>query len=261
MTPITRSIVSWFDRARPLARAAVFHCTAALDALYPRECVACGGERPATSKLCRACAATFIAIGGSGCRRCGAPRIGQRKRRRMPRDCARCHRRRFAFRGAVAGLRYGAAVRATIHAIQFRHRTEAIATLVPFVVRAVEERGFARRIDAVVPVPLHVIRKFHRGFDQAELLARGVARELGKPLIGRAIRRRLFAPARSLSRGDQRSFSLGDAFGRGWRAGAVRGGRILLVDDVFTTGATADAAARALLAAGARSVCVAVAAT
>lgn len=108
------------------------------------------------------------------------------------------------------------------------------------------------RLDLVVPVPLHWWRHSRRGFNQAELVARAIARRAGLPLSTRALaRRRAGRRQLGLSR-QERLASLAGCYAA--RASRVRGRTILLVDDVVTTGATLEACARALLRAGAAGV-------
>ena len=105
--------------------------------------------------------------------------------------------------------------------------------------------------DGLVPVPLHWMRRWRRGFNQAAVLARAVGRRHGIPVLGRGLRRVRATP---LQHGDveDRRRNVRDAFAA---AGArIPGRRLLLVDDVFTTGATADACAHALRQAGAADV-------
>ena len=107
-------------------------------------------------------------------------------------------------------------------------------------------------VEVVVPVPLHWIRFLTRGYNQAAAIARPLAKELGLPMIG-ALRRRRATPAQSrLHRADRRR-NLHRAF-RARRVSKIRGRHVLLVDDVVTTGATLEAAARCLLDAGAAGV-------
>jgi predicted amidophosphoribosyltransferase len=110
----------------------------------------------------------------------------------------------------------------------------------------------------VVPVPLHWRRRLARGYNQAERIARPLARRLGLPCVGALRRRRPTPPQTALAR-RQRRRSVADAFAPVARhRGALAGRRVLLVDDVVTTGATLEAAARCLRRAGA-AVVVAVA--
>jgi ComF family protein len=104
--------------------------------------------------------------------------------------------------------------------------------------------------DGLVPVPLHWVRRWRRGFNQAEVLARAVGRRHGLPVIPRALHRTRLTP-RQHGDFETRRRNVRDVF-------VVRidvaGRRLLLVDDVFTTGATADACAATLLRAGAAAV-------
>jgi ComF family protein len=121
---------------------------------------------------------------------------------------------------------------------------EAAARLAPLIA--------AMRPDLVVPVPLHWWRRSRRGYNQAGLLARAIARQAGLPLSTRALaRRRAGRRQLGLSR-QERLRSLAGCYAA--RAPRVRGLTVLLVDDVVTTGATLEACARALLQAGALGV-------
>jgi len=110
-------------------------------------------------------------------------------------------------------------------------------------------------VDLVVPVPLHWRRQWHRGYNQAELLGRALlaagSRRAGPRLDNRLVRRRRATPSQSALGADHRAANLAGAF-------TVRGRcdnlRVAVVDDVLTTGSTAAAVARALLAAGAQRV-------
>jgi len=107
--------------------------------------------------------------------------------------------------------------------------------------------------DIVIPVPLHWRRLWWRGFNQAALLAAEVAHRLNLPLDTTAMSRRRFAPPQTAQHHDERIRNVRRAF-TVTRPEHVRSRRVLLVDDVMTTGATVDECARALTAAGAASV-------
>jgi ComF family protein len=106
--------------------------------------------------------------------------------------------------------------------------------------------------DAVVPMPLHWRRRWQRGFNQSELLAREIARKWNVPVCGLVRRKRATAPQAGLTSAERRKNVQG-AFAVK-KAARLNGTRLLLIDDVLTTGATASACARALKRAGAAHV-------
>jgi len=106
--------------------------------------------------------------------------------------------------------------------------------------------------DAVVPVPLHWRRRWHRGFNQSELLARAIARRCGIPVI-KALKRVRYTPTQTGLSNTGRRQNVAAAFGSARRR-PVSGSRILLVDDVMTTGSTAAACAAVLRRAGAARI-------
>jgi ComF family protein len=109
----------------------------------------------------------------------------------------------------------------------------------------------------VVPVPLHWWRRWERGYNQSAAIARGIAEQLRLPLQSRALVRTRPTPPQTTRTPTERRENVRGAFRVG-RFARVRGERVLLVDDVLTTGATADAAAASLVAGGAAQVTVAV---
>jgi ComF family protein len=184
------------------------------------------------------------------CSSCGVPLAAAD----APGECSGCLRHRPTFttaRAAALYLRAGTGLNPLAVAIQGlkyrrrRHLAHALGTLMA------ERYPFAG--DALlVPVPLHLARLRHRGFNQAVLLARAIARRRGLQVAPRLlVRTRATAVQAGLSAADRRR-NLRDAFAL--RVPARLGGRVVLVDDVLTTGATADACARVLRAAGAERI-------
>ena len=115
-------------------------------------------------------------------------------------------------------------------------------------------RGLPRdeRFDAILPVPMHWWRRWKRGFNQSELLAAAISRSTAAPVLRELVRRRRTPPQAGLSL-EARQDNVKESF-RVRRRERVKGKRILLVDDVMTTGSTATACAVALKKAGAASV-------
>ncbi len=143
----------------------------------------------------------------------------------------------------------GGPARALVHGLKYRG-LRGIGTETGRMLGRRLREGSAEGCDAVVPVPLHGTRRLERGYNQAEQIARGVAERLGAPVSPEAVLRR--NPGRSQTRSGRaaRSEAVRSAFSV-VHPGMVAGKRLVLVDDVLTTGATASAVARALRDAGA----------
>ena len=175
------------------------------------------------------------------CARCGRPTAFETF------VCDECRGVDFGFESARAPLRYEGVGEQLVHALKYRGYTRVVERLAAPLMLGVIDR--AERFVAVVPVPLHRSRLRRRGFNQAALLARGVAAGLNAPFSDklRAVRKTM----------DQVELSAAERRANVEGAFAVRDrvrGSILLVDDVFTTGATTSECARTLLAGGAREV-------
>lgn len=174
-------------------------------------------------------------------------------RNRFPLDASgRCALCRTGVRGFDAACCFGAyegALRELIHLFKYGRMRPLAGPLSDMVAAALpREEGF----DAVVAMPLHWRRRWERGFNQAELLARATARRCGLPLVKAVRRVRATAPQAGLSNARRRE-NVAGAF-RAIPGRPLEGKRVLLVDDVMTTGSTAGACALALKRAGARRV-------
>jgi ComF family protein len=240
-----------------LARTLDRLCDAALALAYPQACAACGArgvERRRDWPACAACwSETRLFDGGETlCWKCGAPAGGEVPEEKRPGvRCRRCDAEEFTAARAC-GL-YEGALRAAV--LGLKREPYVPARLGRLLGEAVSRRPLVAAT-LVVPVPLHPARERVRGFNQAALLARAVAKGAGLRLdewslarVRHSERHRAGMDARA------RRESVADSFAVA-RPRLVRGERVLLVDDVFTTGATASACARALLGAGASEVLV-----
>jgi predicted amidophosphoribosyltransferase len=198
-----------------------------LDLLLPRRCLVC--ERAGTL-LCPACRARLPPVAPPLCARCGAPTAWPVAR------CRECSERALAFLSARAAVAYDADVRRIVRGWKER----GLRGLAADAARVVADRLPRPEVDRITFVPPDRGRRLARGYHPAEQLARALAAEWElpcEPLLGRAGRT---ARQRGLSR-DERRRNVAHAF-----TAAPADGSILLVDDVYTTGATAHAAAKAL---------------
>lgn len=148
----------------------------------------------------------------------------------------------FGFESARAPLRYEGVGKRIVHALKYGAYLPVVDKLMVPMMRGAVTGDF----DLVVPVPLHRTRLRERGFNQAELMARGVAEKIKTPISDRLQAVRRTRDQVDLSAAERRA-NVEGAF----RARGTAAGRILLVDDVFTTGATLSAAATELRRAGA----------
>ncbi|MBO2519383.1 MAG: hypothetical protein CW349_06775 [Firmicutes bacterium] len=245
-----------------------------VDWLYPQPplCLICRDGRLSwrSDPLCAECLDALPRLVEPLCEQCGQP-VGAKEAGeelgRLPRllqraligllggpvHCQRCRLDPPPFRRARAVASYRGWIRAAIHRLKYRGEAELALPLGRLMGLLAREELLFLTVSLVVPVPLHPDRLASRGYNQSELLARPVAAAIGRPLAADVLRRRRpTLPQVGLDEAARRR-NLKKAFvvTDGKR---VRGRRILLVDDVLTTGATCREAARTLLEAGARRV-------
>ena len=233
----------------------------ALQTVWPAGCAACDRAIPEQALFCGACNLSINPLVGA-CPGCALPAGGG-----GPERCPTCQRVPFPFAGAISGFEYGEALAEAVVRTKHGGRRDLARRLARLLVHPMAEalaRGDFTADDAVVAVPLHPAKLSARGFNQALELARwalaglSAARALrpGTPLprLERHLLRRI-RPTRELGHSGPaaRLAEVAGAF-RASDAARVRDRRVLLVDDVFTTGATFTACADALLSAGARTV-------
>jgi competence protein ComFC len=214
------------------------YLSALADLFYPERCVGC--ERRASDVLCRACFEALPYVGSPFCGRCGLPTAFATPL------CEECKNVDFAFESARAPLKYEGVGKKIVHALKYRGYKRVVDRLAaPPMLQVIDDARF----DAVVPVPLHRSRLRKRGFNQAELLARSVAGRLRAPVSDTLEAVRSTRDQIELSAAQRRANVAG-----AYEAKEPLRGRILLVDDVFTTGATMSTCAETLLRAGAREI-------
>jgi ComF family protein len=218
---------------------------AALALIYPARCATCDQLCDEEAAFCELCAETLEPI-GAGCDRCGLPLAGSRG---GPTRCLQCLERPPPFSTARAPFQFGGALARAIRRFKWARLPE-LARPLGRLLRGSHAPGG----DAIVPVPLHPRRLRVREFNQAALLAYEARGRRGPPVDVQALERvRDTPPQTELGVTDRRANVRG-----AFRAhpDRVRGKVVTLIDDVMTTGATAEACTRALLDAGAREVAV-----
>lgn len=237
-----------------------------LDLLLPPWCLACDELGALADGLCAECSARLPGQPEDPCPRC-AGRLGPGV---DPLDCGACLELRPRFERAVAIGPYAGFPGELLRRAKYGRDPLLLRPLGLRLAKAVVETGIAHGLDLVMPVPGVAQRERERGFHSAGLLAARVARATGLPLTTRVLRRVGDpVPQASLPRSRRRLAARGTVsrtppwplpgrLGRLAPAERAAGAGVLLVDDVLTTGATADACARTLLGIGAARVRVAV---
>jgi len=221
---------------------------AALDLLLPPYCLNCGAAVGGAGGLCARCWRDITFLGAPCCAGCGLP-FGYE----LGPDvlCASCLRERPVFNRARAAVRYDEASRRLILAFKHGDRLHLAPAFGGWMRRA--GAALLGEADLVVPVPLHWTRLFARRYNQAAVLAHALARAGGPPVGADWLVRRRRTPSQGKRNAQARRRNVAGAFALR-RGRSVEGRRVVLIDDVLTTGATLNECARVLLRAGAARV-------
>ncbi len=215
----------------------------------PPRCPVCGVVVGADHQFCASCWSAMTFLGPPWCAGCNRPFAYDRGAGARCATCIADPPRHAGIRAAVA---YDAVSRGLALRLKYGRRTGLGETMARHIMRTMPDG-----LDLLVPVPLHRWRLWSRGFNQALVMALAIARRTGVPVDRDALLRTRATPSlKGLGRKARARAVAGVFAVAADRRKDVRGKAIGLVDDVYSSGATTDAATRALLAAGARSVTV-----
>lgn len=230
---------------------------ALLDLALPPRCHLCRCFIPAAGPLhlCPACYDKLPQLASPCCSICGQPFDGAGD----DHPCGACLQQPPPWEAARAALLYEGGSRDLIHAFKYRHRFHLRRPLALLTAELLNDFAIASKADLLAPVPLHPRRLRQRGFNQSLLLAELLATQWQLPLHRQLLLRTRYTTSQTELSAEQRASNLRGAFSVAGQS-LVKEKRVLLVDDVFTTGATLAECSRCLLQAGAAAVlCVTVA--
>lgn len=219
--------------------------TGIINLLYPASCFSCRTEIDKPG-LCPQCSSTLKPVCAPFCSCCGQPCPGEISGLF---NCSNCSGRTVAFEFAIAAYLASGCIRDMIHDFKYHRRIAMRNTLAQLAETALDDpRIGGGKGWLLVPVPLHMRRKRERGYNQATEIAAAISRSRALPMC-RALQRTRYTSSQAHLMRSERLGNLRGAFAMrpslAVRA-AIKGARILLIDDIFTTGATANACAQVL---------------
>ena len=240
MTDTASSVKQWLDTG--------------LGFFYPEVCQICRQEHATASEgfVCVACWEKVRFIKPPFCERCGLPYEGDIT---VAFECNNCREMDFHFTVARSAVVMGELMRKVVHPYKYQRALWFEPFLADLLVRAAGPVLAMEKWDIIVPVPLHPTKQREREFNQAERLATRLSRATRLPMNTKLLRRVEPTQTQTLLSRVQRAENMQHAFTLRGEA-QLDGARVVLLDDVFTTGATTSACAKVLLAAGAGNVCV-----
>ena len=217
-----------------------------LDALYPPRCAACA--QVGYKYWCADCLSRISYIAPPVCAKCGTPIDPEG-------FCPSCPVHPLLPEAVRAAAHYEGAVKEAIHRLKYAAKPAVAPALAQLLIQAWHSALSEplRAAQGVIPIPIHRERERERGFNQSVLLARHFCHAVGLPLWDDVLVRAVYRQPQVGLNAAQRAQNVKDAF-RVVRSEEVAGKRVLLMDDVWTTGSTLNEAARALLQVGAAHV-------
>ena len=226
-----------------------------LDLLYPAACHLCEVKLSEGRHLCAACSDNLNYIEPPFCSHCGECYDGDIDTQFI---CPNCHQLQFDFDFALAALHSEGGGRELVHDFKYMRQIHLARDLAELTEKALEDSRFQPYLDdgLLVPVPLYWMRQRKRRFNQAEEIAKKLSASTKIPFCNALKRTRNTQTQTRFSRA-KRLENLASAFALKKRYTAlIKGKHIILLDDVFTTGSTANECAKALVQAGAKKVAV-----
>lgn len=229
-----------------------------LDLIYPPHCLICRAADE--DYLCAECIEQINPITPPFCRKCGGvpgtksagPSFPPFEGGTKGGMCADCQAREYHFEVSRSAAIYEGVLRDAVHQLKYMNHIGIAEPLAEIMARALPDANLPR-VDVAIPIPIHASRLLRRGFNQSEELARLFCKRVDLPLENGVLRKSKKTKRQMELPFDLRVSNVQGSF-RASHEERIRGKRVLLIDDVFTTGSTLDEAAKVLLQAGAASV-------
>ena len=221
--------------------------------IFPDRCPVCDGilDFGTGPGVCRSCRGLLSFVDGPACLRCGRA-LDRSRAWAQDALCRDCTERGRDFDGGIALLEYNEAAREIMAGLKYHNRRDHADMLVQETVRRHGRKLLRLKADAMVPVPVHSERLKERGYDQAKVIASSIGRRLGIPVdTGLLIREQNTVAQKKLGYA-ARQRNEANAFGTSRPFAGYD--RVILVDDIYTTGATAQMCTNALRGAGVKEV-------
>ena len=219
---------------------------------YPELCQICRAEKAPASQsyICNRCRAGIRYVGAPFCDRCGLPFEGEIT---VSFECANCRDQHLHFRSARAAVELSGPIQDIVHRYKYNYATWFEPFLASLLITHARPILAESRWDYIVPIPLHWLKLRERSFNQSLRLARHLSRATGIPMHHRLLKRIQPTSTQTRLTRAERTENVRRAFSYRGRK-KLNGARIVLVDDVLTTGATASACAKLLMQNGASTV-------
>ena len=225
--------------------------TMLLDTVYPRACPVCRDVvTPKGELICPGCREKLPYVTEPVCMRCGSPIASEQEE-----YCHNCEQRELSYERGIAVFVYDDMMQQAVADFKYRNRRELADFFAEEMLRVFQRKFSSCGVETFVPVPVHDARKRYRGYNQAEELCRVLAERTGIPVADVLVRDKKTAPQKELDARERlRNLESAIRYKEEALSGKHVPNCVVLVDDIYTTGSTAEACTRALLRGGVNKV-------
>lgn len=230
-----------------------------LSFLFPKRCALCGKIlNTSETFVCNSCNAEDIFLKEPLCFSCGKPLESEEQEL-----CSDCKKHPKIFKKGIGLCSYQGKVKQSLWAIKYKNQKEFIDFFIVETICRKRKLLMNLGVDCIVPVPLHPKKKRQRGFNQAEVFAEGIGKSIKVPVTKKLVKRNVYTKPQKVLNSSERRKNLRNAFVGDKKQYQILGKpkRILVIDDIYTTGATAEGVTKALMNLGALEVyifCIAI---